>query len=315
MAYRGKRGRGLTAALVALIIIVAAAAAALLYFRPWVEKEPEPSLPPEPKETDTAPPTPTAEPSDVTFTPTPTPTPEPEPYDFTQPVPKSDEAAADYFSDAVFIGDSRTDGFLRYSGVQGADGIYYTGLSIFGVQDKKVINRADGKKTVLEALAEKQYGKVYLALGVNELGYKNDAYFYETYLAVIDAIREIQPDAIIYIENLIPLNESKVNQSYLRNDHLRTYNELMARVAEEKQVAYLDLYSAFADEDGQLPGDASNDGVHMKKPYCEKWLAYLRTHVVSRTDMGLEEELTNEKDDSADPAVSLSAVDRLRWEW
>ncbi len=294
MGYRGKRN---IVPVIAAIVVIAAAAAVLVLVALRRQAVPSPDAAASPVPGAVTTPTPAPEPtsasapiaSSPTEEKTPTPTPAPEPYDFTQPAPESEEAPADYFDDAVFVGDSRTDGFLRYSGISGADGIYYTGLSIFGVQDKEVIGTGDNKKTVLEALGEKQYGKVYLALGVNELGYQNDTLFYDTYREVIAAIREIQPNAVIYIENLIPLNEDKVNQSYLRNEHLRTYNDLLAQVAEEEQVVYLDLYSAFADEDGQLPADASNDGVHLKKAYCEKWLAYLRTHVVSRTALGLEE--------------------------
>ena len=54
----------------------------------------------------------------------------------------------------------------------------------------------------------------------------------------------------------------------------------MKQVAREKQVAFLDLNPAFAGPDGQLPADASRDGVHLTKAYCEKWLDYLKTHTV-----------------------------------
>ena len=294
MAYRGRR-RNRGPILLLVVVVLAVLAALIAVFAGRAAEQP-------PKETDTPPPveSPTSpaptESPDSTPAPTPTPTesespsvaPEPDgPYDFSKPVPQSDPAAEDYFEDAVFIGDSRTEGFMLYSGISGADGIYHTGLNIFGVLDKPVIGSGDSKKTVIQALSQKQYGKVYLALGINELGYPNDNLFYETYLDVIDAIRAAQPNAIIYIENLIPLNESQVSRDYLRNDHLRTYNDLMAKVAEEKQVAYLDLYSAFVDENGQLPEDASNDGVHLKKPYCEKWLEDLQCHTVTPEQMGL----------------------------
>ena len=262
-------------------------------------QEGETTPPPEtstlPVETSTPPVETSAPPEETGGTASPDPSPSPTgeapadgTYDFSQPVPEGGQAAEDYFADAVFIGDSRTEGFLLYSGVTGADGITHTGMNIFQVLDKAVIGTGDSKKTVMQVLSEKQYGKVYLSLGVNELGYQNDTLFYQTYLDVIDAVRECQPDAVIYIENLIPLNESQVSKDYLRNDHLRTYNELMARAAEEKQVAYLDLYSAFVDENGQLPEDASNDGVHLKKPYCQKWLEYLQCHTVTPEQMGLK---------------------------
>ena len=138
--------------------------------------------------------------------------------------------------------------------------------------------------TMMEALSRKQYAKVYIMIGINELGYPASSY--EKGLnAMVDRVKELQPNAVIYIQNLIPLNEDTIaargGSEYLTNEHLRVYNELTQKVAQEKQVVYLDLYSAFVGEDGQLPADASTDGVHLSGAYYKAWLEYLKTHTVS----------------------------------
>ncbi len=205
-------------------------------------------------------------------------------YDYTVPAPETAAVEKEYFEDAAFIGDSRTDGFMVYSGIGRGENLTSNGLSIFKLGSKKALKIAGEEYTLLEALERKQYGKVYLSLGVNELGIYNDEGFYQAYLSAIDAIRAAQPNAVIYIQGLIPLNEEEImatsGKDYLKNDHLRVYNELMFKAAREKQVVFLDLYSAFADENGQLPPGASRDGVHLKKDYCQQWLAYLQTHTV-----------------------------------
>ena len=208
-----------------------------------------------------------------------------QPYDFSKPAPESPAVDNSYFEDAAFIGDSRTDGFLIYSGIGCGDNLTSNGLSIFKLAEKKALTIDGEKYTLLEALALKEYGKVYLSLGVNELGYYDDEGFYQSYLDAIDAIRAVQPNAVIYIQGLIPLNEEQIaatsGRTYLTNDHLRVYNDLMFQAAQEKQVVFLDLYSVFADENGSLPAEASKDGVHLKSDYCKKWLTYLQTHTVS----------------------------------
>lgn len=205
-------------------------------------------------------------------------------YDFSQSVPESPAVDNDYFQDAAFIGDSRTAGFLLYSGIGCGEDLTSTGLSIFKLGEKKAIQRGGVSYTLLEALKLKEYGKVYLSLGINELGYNNDNGFYQAYCDAIDAIRAAQPNAVIYIQGLIPLNEEVIQETggrdYLKNDHLLVYNELMRQAAQEKQVAFLDLNSYFAQEDGALPADASQDGIHLKSSYCKKWLDYLKTHTV-----------------------------------
>lgn len=206
-------------------------------------------------------------------------------YDFSQPCPESPAVDNSYFEDAAFIGDSRTDGFLLYSGIGCGENLTSNGLSIFKLAEKKALTIDGQKYTLLEALGLKQYGKVYLSLGVNELGYNNDKGFYNAYCNAIDAIRACQPNAVIYIQGLIPLNEDVIaatgGSSYLTNEHLRVYNDLMQQAAQEKQVVFLDLEPEFTGPDGQLPADASNDGVHLKKAYCQAWLEYLKTHTVS----------------------------------
>lgn len=205
-------------------------------------------------------------------------------FDFSKPAPEREAVDNDYFGDAAFVGDSRTDGFLIYSGIGQGKNLTSNGLSIFQLGEKKVLTMGGEKYTLLEALALEQYGKVYLSFGVNELGYYDDEGFYRGYCQAIDSIRAIQPNAVLYVQGLIPVNEAVIAQTggrtYLTNEHLRVYNDLMRRAAQEKQVVFLDLYSEFVNENGQLPAEASKDGVHLRSDWCKQWLAYLQTHTV-----------------------------------
>ena len=168
--------------------------------------------------------------------------PEDAPYDFSQPVPQGEAVDNSYFDDAAFVGDSRTDGFMLYSGIGTGKNLTSNGLSIFKLAEKKALTIGGKKYTLLEALGLESYGKVYLSLGINELGVHNDKGFYTSYCAAIDAIRAVQPNAVIYIQGLIPLNEKQIeeyhgNKSTLTNEHLRVYNDLMRQGAEEALVA------------------------------------------------------------------------------
>lgn len=297
--YRGRTSSRLSPSLILSVIagvLMLIALLVLLVFRPWAQEPAADSPPPE-----TAQPSPTGDqpspsvdpdPENTAVSgvespsPAPSETPQPEPgYDFSQPVPESDAAQDSYFEDAVFVGDSRTAGFMLYSGVPAGDSLTHTGLTIYDIQKGKECIKVGGKTySTLDALALKQYGKVYLCVGVNELGYPSDQKFYETLCQVVESIRTIQPNAVIYLETLIPLNEQVIAETggkdYLKNDHLRSYNELILQAGAEYKVPVLDVYSAFADENGSLAAEASNDGVHLNRSYCEQWLDYIRTHTV-----------------------------------
>ena len=220
-------------------------------------------------------------------------------YDFTQPAPEREAVDNTYFADAAFVGDSRTDGFMIYSGIGTGKNLTSNGLSIFKLAEKKALKIGAEKYTLLEALGMDSYGKVYLCLGVNELGVYDDEGFYNSYLNAIDSIRAIQPQAVIYIQGLIPINEGEIAATggniHLTNEHLRVYNELMRKAAQEKQVVYLDLYTEFVDENGELPPGASRDGVHLKKDYCKQWLTYLQTHTVDPADLGMPQTENDEE--------------------
>ena len=227
-------------------------------------------------------------------TPTPTPTPEPTPtpvpaLDFTQPVPESEEVEMEYFEDALFIGDSRTDGLRLYSGIQGADFYCYKGLTIFEVDERKIVELNGSTYSVVEALEKgPQYAKIYISLGVNELGYYNDDAYHQAFSEFLDTVKALQPDAIIYLENLVPVNPQKCAEykqpSYVNNDRVAAYNAIYPQLATEHQVALLDVASALSDENGILPADATADGVHFTKAWYQKWLAYLMNHTVSQEE-------------------------------
>lgn len=209
-------------------------------------------------------------------------TPEAEPYDFSQNVPESAEVENSYFDDAVFIGNSRTEGFKLYSGLSNAQ--YYTaiGLMVDTIFTKPYATVDGEKTTIMEALKTAEFSKVYIMLGMNELGWVYGSVYQEYYGRIIDAIREINPDAVIYIQSILPVSaEKSKSDAVYNNARINEFNGLLRELAEEKQVYYVDVAQAVSDENGCLPEGASFDGVHLTPDYCGKWRDYLKTHTVT----------------------------------
>lgn len=214
-------------------------------------------------------------------------------YDYAQAVPESEPVEEAYFADAVFIGDSRTDGFRIFSGLTQGDYLVKTGLSVFKVEKDQV--KVEGQKmTVAEALARKRYGKVYVCLGLNELGMGDDQGYYDHYAAFLDTIRAIQPEAVVYVQLLIPVNEQKCAEKgtadYVNNAQIAVYNGLLRQLAQDKRVFLTDPAQAIVDPaTGQPPYDAVADGVHFQKEPYQQWLEYLKRHTVVPPEAGPEE--------------------------
>ena len=280
----GHRRRLALSALLACAALIGAVSLGALAWQPAPAAE---SAPP-PAETRAALPPEAGEPS----APVPEPTPPPaSPFDFTQPAPETPAVEDSWFSDAVFIGDSRTDGLRLYSGIRDADFLAYKSLMIFHVVGNDQVDRREvplngvgEKKTVLEWLEEKQYAKVYLMFGVNELGYGDDAAFTGAFSQTVDEIRARQPEAVLYIQSLVPIEPEKAHAanpaSWLNNDNVARYNELLRQLCADKGVVYVDVAAALTDDAGNLPPEGTTDGIHFTRSWYEKWYACLKTHTV-----------------------------------
>lgn len=206
-------------------------------------------------------------------------------YDYSKPVLESDMAENSYFDDAVFIGDSRTEGLILYTGLSNAISYTNKGLMVDTVFTRPVINKNGEKLSVMDALRQTDFSKVYIMLGINETGWPYNSIFIEKYGKIIDEIKSINPKAIIYVQEILPVTNSvSQTHSYIKNKKINEFNTLIHQMAEEKQIYYIDTGNAVSDANGCLPEDAAVDGIHLKQPYCEKWLDYLKTHTITDTE-------------------------------
>jgi lysophospholipase L1-like esterase len=200
-------------------------------------------------------------------------------YDYGKPVPESRAAEDDFFADTVFLGDSRTEGFRLYSGLKSADILAAKCISVMNIFSEDVISDGSGGYvSIMDALGWNTYTKVYVMLGINELGFNPDT-FIEKYASVVDAIREIQPGAEIYLQAIIPVTQETDNSgSLFTNSRICLFNTGIADLAAQKGLHYIDTFSALCNEEGFLPDEASFDGIHLYKDFCAVWLSYLKTH-------------------------------------
>ncbi len=200
----------------------------------------------------------------------------------------SDDSAAVYdgaamkddFSDACFIGDSRTLGLGLNCDKAKADFYASQGLNISSALTDQVIELQNGNMgTVLEAVAQREYKRIFVMFGINELGWPYPENFVEKYEELIEGIKAAQPNAAIYVQSILPVAASAVNNdAVFTNENINAFNTYVEQAANETGVNYLDINGYFKDNSGMLPEDAAADGIHFVRAYCLKWidlLAYL----------------------------------------
>ena len=190
-----------------------------------------------------------------------------------------------YFADAVFIGDSRTVGMYEYGGLGDISTFYAsTGLTVYKLFDAEIAQGEEQKKkvSVETALQQKQFAKIYLMIGINEMGRGTVETFIEKYKEVVGHLQELQPDAIIYVQGIIKVTTARSEQGdYINNEGIVARNEELAKLADNEKIFYLDVNPLICDETGGMEPEYTGDGVHLKAKYIDIWKNFLKSHAVS----------------------------------
>lgn len=200
----------------------------------------------------------------------------------TLPCPLPETAAVEdtYFDAALFLGDSRTEGLFLYSGLK--TGHFYTtvGATVESVFSKKNYKTESGEKVaLLDAAAGQECDKIYVMLGINELGWSKTKTYHDQYAKLIDRLREDHPEAKIVLQSIPPVSaKQEAKKTYVNNERIAAYNEVIKTLAEEKDCYFLDVAACLTGEGGVLPVKKTTDGIHFNVSGCKTWLEYLRSH-------------------------------------
>ena len=185
------------------------------------------------------------------------------------------ESDVSYFSDALFVGDSRCVGIAEYGILDAATFFVIPGMSIHSVWNNVLPVEGIGDTNLQTLLETNTYGKIYIMLGYNELGYNQD-YSARRYQEALDRIHEMQSDAIIYICANLHVTEALSSTSdRFNNVNIDSYNEKLRALADEKTYFYLDINEKFDDENGNLGDQYSGDDTHLYVQYYKEWSLWL----------------------------------------
>ena len=192
------------------------------------------------------------------------------------------EAPERYFEDALFIGDSRTVGLAEYGNLKEADFFATVGMSVYNLPKQKTDVAGEKNIDIETLLSNHSYGKIYFMLGLNELGY-NRQKTVDRYRAWLEYIRQMQPQAIIFIEaNLHVTAKKSASDEECRNKDIDEFNNYTKELADNKSIFYVNVNELFDDGEGNLRADLTYDGVHILAKYYADWGEWLRKKAVIR---------------------------------
>lgn len=197
-----------------------------------------------------------------------------------------------YFDDAVFIGDSRIEGFCDYAGLDNAAFFAKPGLTVYNLLDEEFIKDPKSGRMVSVSYMMKhyQYGKIYIMVGINELGTGGTDRYKAAYKNVLKHFRKWQPDAIIYVQSIMGVSAKKdATDPVFNNTNIRDKNCAIARLTDGIHIFYLDINHLYEDENHNLKQELTSDDVHLYAKHYKKWLKYLKSHAVLKESRFLQQ--------------------------
>ena len=154
------------------------------------------------------------------------------------------------------------------------------------LNDTTVINRGiSGDVTFgvlnrLKEVTDRKPSKLFMLIGINDLSRNTpDEVIIENIFNIIGKIRSGSPQTIIYVQSILPTNESfkNLNKNFLgKAEHIATINEQLKKYAGIMKYTYVDLYTNFLDADGRMDARYSVDGLHLNPAGYAHWVEILK---------------------------------------
>ena len=193
-----------------------------------------------------------------------------------------------YFSDALFIGDSRTVGLFDYGGMESFTSFMArestTVYDLFDDNEKMFytpLGKKTTERTLKDLLSKAKFRKIYISVGVNELGIPDTMDYYQEFRKVVTRINKLQPDAIIYIQGIMHVSKDMSKKDHVfNNTAIVQRNQAISTLANGRNIFYIDMNEDLCDKDGNLKDDLTGDGIHLKASACALWYQFLKTHAI-----------------------------------
>lgn len=172
----------------------------------------------------------------------------------------------------IFIGNSITEGGGDWSAKIGEPDIWNRGIS------------GDVTDGVLARLGEITHSKpkaVFLLIGINDISnlyYQKQIpstdYVAANILKIANEIHKGSPATKVYLQTVLPTTRAFTNEMELAVNSILRNND--------PQGAYtlIDLHAAFADEQGQMKKEFTDDGIHLTKAGYDNWVEVVKPFIL-----------------------------------
>jgi len=126
---------------------------------------------------------------------------------------------------------------------------------------------------------------VFVMIGINDLlRGTDDQTILDNYSQILRDLQEHHPEAMVIVQSILPHGgeeatwEGRDRLLDVPNDRIRELNQELQKLAETEGAKYLDLFSLFVDESGNLSSELSTDGLHLNERGYWVWRSALQVY-------------------------------------
>ena len=122
--------------------------------------------------------------------------------------------------------------------------------------------------------------KVFICLGLNDVGIYTQKEYLTNYSILINRIRKEVEDVQIAILSVTPLTLEGERKT-LYNERIDRYNNVLAAFAKEYGCYFIDVSQVLKNEEGYLADELSSDNYcHLEPTAYDAWIDYMLTHCI-----------------------------------
>lgn len=177
-----------------------------------------------------------------------------------------------YENDIVFLGNSITDG-----------GEFNELFEIDNIKNRGI--RSDvmtGVQKRLEQVTNGKPKKIFLLIGINDVSHGHSVdKLAARYEALVKAIRQQSPGTLLYVQSVMPVNNSFKRYKGLigKEATIKSFNGRIKKIAETNGATYIDLWPFLQDSNGNLKAEFTNDGLHLNGKGYKAWTSGIERYV------------------------------------
>ncbi len=176
--------------------------------------------------------------------------------------------------DIVMVGNSLTENGGDWGARLGKKHVRNRGIigdEVMGVYDR------------LHQILPEHPEKLFLLIGINDVSHDLTADSIANMINMtVERIRQESPDTKLYLQSLLPINESFGRYKKLagKTDMIPNINSKLEKIAKENKVTFINLFPLFANKEGKvLRSELTADGLHLNENGYKIWVKELKKHL------------------------------------